>query len=263
MPEHRNAGGILCPIDLADESLPVLRLAAALAKRCETTLTVLHTIASEAPPYFTPGGIGGIESERDREKATARVQALGLMERAGCDPDTNLEIEDGDPVEAIHRATEARTAALIVMGTHGRSGLSRIEEGSVATGVLRSSRIPVLTVGPRDSGHGEIASIVCPVTDSEVSRDALRWAAWLARCFGAPLTVLHVVEPASARPAPDICAWAESSRREGCSVQEVTRHGHAADEILNLTREAGGGLLVMGAQHKLIFDRTVVGATAE
>jgi nucleotide-binding universal stress UspA family protein len=55
-------------------------------------------------------------------------------------------LEEGDPVEAILRVAEEIGADLIVMGTHGRTGLSRLFMGSVAEQVLRRAPCPVLTL---------------------------------------------------------------------------------------------------------------------
>ena len=56
---------------------------------------------------------------------------------------------DGPPAETIARAGRAARAGLLVIGTHGRTGITRIAMGSVAGRVLRIATCPVLTVGAR------------------------------------------------------------------------------------------------------------------
>jgi len=151
---------------------------------------------------------------------------------------------------------------MIVMGTHGRGGLARFVDGSVAEDLVNSSDIPVLTVGPTDD-IATAQTIVCAVTDTELSRTSLSWAIHLAECLRRSLTILHVVEPGASHPISDLCEWAGRDRAPGCQVQEVIREGNAADEILRLAGELRAGLLVIGARHKLISDKTVIGATVE
>ena len=255
------AGDILCPVDLGEQSEPVLRFAASVANACSVSLVAVHALKSDVPPYFTPAGLGQLETELERNRSAARRELAGLVERAGCGQATEIRIEDGDPVGVIGRLSESLRSALIVMGTHRRSGLARIEDGSIAEEVLHSSGIPVLTLGPGDS-IASAPSIVCAVTDTEVSRMSLSWAVGLAQCFGTRLTVLHVVEPGSSHPISDLCEWVGRNRPPGCHIQEVTRHGKPAEEILELAAELGAGLLVIGTEHKLVSDKSAIGATA-
>lgn len=262
MPDARLAGGILCPVDLSGQSASVVRLAASLASACSVPLVLVHTLKSDVPPYFTPDAVEQLEAELEQTRSAARQKLALLVEEAGPIPGVEIRVEDGDPGSVIRRLSESLRTAMIVMGTHKRRGLARIEEGSIAEDVLRSSAIPVLTVGPGD----RIVTpplIICAVTDSALSRVSLSWAVSMAQCLGTRLTVLHVVEPGIPTTISDLCAWVGHDRPSGCEIQEVTRHGNPAEEILGLAGELGAGLLVVGAEHKLLSDKTAIGATAE
>ncbi len=261
-PEPRIRGGILCPVDLGDRSAPVVRFAAILANACSAPLVVVHALKIDVPPYFTPAGVEQLDTEIEQTRRAARQELTRLVGNAGSVPGAEIRVEDGDPASAIRRLSESLQIAMVVMGTHGRSGIARLEEGSIAEDVLHSSSIPVLTVGPGDA-IASAPSIVCAVTDTEISRVSLSWAVSLAGCFGTRLTVLHVIEPGSSHPISDLCKWVDRSREPGCTIQEVTRHGDPAREISGLAAELGAGLLVIGAEHKLLSDKTVIGATAE
>ena len=261
MTDGRIAGDILCPVDLGEQSETVLRFAASVANACSVRLVAVHALKGDVPPYFTPAGVGQLETEIEQNRSAARQELTRLVKRAGCGQATEIRVEDGDPVSTIGRLSDSLGSALIVMGTHRRSGLARIEEGSIAEEVLHSSGIPVLTLGPGDS----IASaplIVCAVTDTEVSRLSLSWAVGMAQCFGTSLTVLHVIEPGSPHPISDLCAWVGRNRPPGCHIREVTRHGNPAEEILGLAAELGAGLLVIGTEHKLVSGKTAIGTAA-
>jgi nucleotide-binding universal stress UspA family protein len=103
------------------------------------------------------------------------------------------------PVPAILDTAEQEKADLIVMGTHGRSGLSRLMLGSVAERVLRETHVPVLTVRQSDGSSLSAAKgtqeILCLVNYTKLSRTALEYAVTLAACSGATVRVVHVVEP--------------------------------------------------------------------
>jgi len=158
----------------------------------------------------------------------------------------------------LARAADAG-AGLIVMGTHGRTGYNRWMMGSVAERVLRESPVPLLTV--RGPSGGTARRILCPVTDTKVSREALGVAAELAGCFGATLTALHVREPHAVAAPPDLCVWMPAEERARCNVREVVRHGDAAAEIVGLAAEEPFDLLVLGAPRRTFFDGLVLGTT--
>ena len=118
---------------------------------------------------------------------------------------------------------------------------------------------PLVTVrGPREGG---IRRILCPVSGSELSRQALGLAAALAGCLGAELTVAHVREPEATAAPPDLCAWMPAEDRARCHVREVERHGDAASAIFGLAAEGSFDPLVMGAPRWAFFDGLVPGTT--
>jgi nucleotide-binding universal stress UspA family protein len=129
---------ILCPVDFSDESRAALHVAADFAKRCGAELTLLHAhgrhthaVATEQQPEHKDSGA------LDRWKAEA--ESLGA-------PRTAVASIPGDPRTVIVEHAQRGGFDLIVMGTHGRTGRARLLIGSVAENVVRSSRVPVLTV---------------------------------------------------------------------------------------------------------------------
>lgn len=142
---------ILHPTDFSAASRPAFARALALARRNRASLTILHVIAPFAPTlgegYVSPRTWEDVErqvrsqAQRELAKLVARARKAGV--RA-----TSLLLE-GPPADRIVRAARARRADLIVMGTHGRSGLARLLVGSVAERVVASAPCPVLTVRAR------------------------------------------------------------------------------------------------------------------
>ena len=131
---------ILHPTDLSETSAAALRLACSLARDYNSDLLILHVY----PPPIN----GAEEIDRDRNDD---LESDLLDELHGLDPhNPNLHIqyrvEEGSPAEVI--LDVARGCDLIVMGTHGRGGISRAIMGSVAEQVLRDAACPVVTVRP-------------------------------------------------------------------------------------------------------------------
>lgn len=256
---------VLCPVDFSEPSGAALRYAKLLSEATPGALTVLHTHSWEAPAYFTESQLGALKQqfERSLSDADGALERFIAQECPGCD--ASRMILDAAPVDGILRAAREKGADVLVMGTHGRSGLNRFLLGSVTERVLREATIPVLTVRSGMSaaeGTGGIAKILCPVNDSPVARQALQTAANLASLLRAELTVLHVEEPHRAVSAPDACQWLSADQRAECKVQQVKSHGEAVEETLKLAGEMGADLLVIGARHRAFHDTTVLGTTS-
>lgn len=186
---------ILLPLDgspLAEQALPY---AAALARSAAARLilvraaqarTLLDVDASDAQYGVVS------RAEHDLEATSARLR------------ETGLEAEDhvyyDSPVPAILDAARQHHADLIVMSTHGRSGLGRMVYGSVADDILRHAAIPVLLV-PATIDHAWPAdrplTVLVPLDGSELAEEALGSAGVLAELLGARLHLLRVVEPPS------------------------------------------------------------------
>jgi nucleotide-binding universal stress UspA family protein len=100
------------------------------------------------------------------------------------------------PSEVIVESANSFECDLIVMGTHGRRGLSHLILGSVAERVVRTSKKPVLTVRADAAvDTSGIRNILVPYDFSEASSGALQHARAWADAFDAELTLMHVVEP--------------------------------------------------------------------
>jgi nucleotide-binding universal stress UspA family protein len=145
---------IFVPIDFSDSSMQALDYAIDLGRTLGAEITVLFVVE---PIYFaTPGDLYGTSANLgmllEEQRRTAREEMRKLDERLkkrGVDIKTVLG--SGVPHEVIVETAKARKADLVVMGTHGRSGLSHLLMGSVAEKVVRSASCPVLTVRGSDT----------------------------------------------------------------------------------------------------------------
>jgi nucleotide-binding universal stress UspA family protein len=124
---------ILHPTDFSEPSEQACRLACSLARDRGARLIVLHIV----PASLSAEQKGFGEEIADELNQFAIPDAGVHVER---------RLEEGDPVEVILRVARETNSGLIVMGSHGRTGLSRLLMGSVAEHVLRRADCPVLTV---------------------------------------------------------------------------------------------------------------------
>jgi nucleotide-binding universal stress UspA family protein len=258
--DSENFRHILAPVDFSELSAHALRYAARLAKCADASVTALYADPFQPPPYFTEGGLEQLASQL----RTARKEAEAYLGKfvAAEAPElqrVKLVVREALPADAILRAASEEHADLIVMGTHGRSGLNRLAMGSVTERVMREAATPVLAVRG-DWQDREIRRIVCPVNNSEPARRALAAATGLAKCLGATVTVLHVQEPGARDSITDLCAWLPGEQRNVCSVTELSGGGDVAQEVISLAVESKADLLVLGARHRTFADTTVVGA---
>lgn len=136
-----NAAKILFPTDFSTHAQKALEMATALAKERGAKLMIVHV---EEPPIAYGGGelYYGIE-QPDRQE----IQRM-LTEVLPTDPAVGYEhrLMMGNPATAIVHLAEKEHVDMIVMPTHGRSGLMRLLMGSVAEEVVRKAKCPVLTV---------------------------------------------------------------------------------------------------------------------
>jgi|JI10StandDraft_1071094.scaffolds.fasta_scaffold48013_1 nucleotide-binding universal stress UspA family protein len=131
---------ILCPVDFSECSLRAAEYAFGLAQRCRATVEIVHV--------WQPGGKGvefrGPMSAYVGEEAEVG-RALERIRPSFADVACRHHLLVGDPADEIVTLAIEHQIDLIVIGTHGRTGLSRWILGSVAETILRKAPCPVLT----------------------------------------------------------------------------------------------------------------------
>jgi nucleotide-binding universal stress UspA family protein len=131
---------IIFPTDFSDNAQHAFPLACSLARDCGAAIIVLYVM----PP---PLGHEQVEVHHAPEQYYAGArQALHQIQS----PHENVRVEhrllEGDAAKVIVEVSRATPSSMIVMGTHGRTGIGRLVLGSVAEQVLRKAPCPVLTV---------------------------------------------------------------------------------------------------------------------
>jgi nucleotide-binding universal stress UspA family protein len=144
-------GKILVPTDGSDASISALDEAVELADDLGSSIHVVSVVEqAQYAPMNTPSPdlIDSLEANAQDalDRAITRVEAAGLA-----DADVDGTVASGTAHESIVSYVDEHDIDLVVMGTHGRTGLDRVLLGSVTEKVVRLSPVPVLTVRPDES----------------------------------------------------------------------------------------------------------------
>jgi nucleotide-binding universal stress UspA family protein len=132
---------ILHPTDFSAHSDCAFRLACSLARDHGARVVALHIVTPTV--LASPEGVAFPPTGADEDRAQEQLNGLQASERGVA---VERRLVHGDVPEEILRVAEQTLCELIVMGTHGRTGLGRLIMGSVAEQVLRKASCPVLTV---------------------------------------------------------------------------------------------------------------------
>ena len=138
---------ILMATDFSQASLPAWKMALAMAKENRAALFVFH--AYEPPNVVQAEAVApGVYGEWDQNVRASVIKKVDLLvnEAQKTGVNTTRIVEAGSPDESIVKTAEDYEADLIIMGTHGRKGVSRFFLGSVASRVIATAPCAVLTV---------------------------------------------------------------------------------------------------------------------
>jgi universal stress protein A len=283
-----NIRKILATTDFSDESRVGVRYALALAEKLNATVALLHVI--ESPPRMS-----GVESvvlaRKDPEViALAREKLATLAKSEGKgDGAVTSSVRTGKPFHEITTDARERAADLIVIATHGYTGAKRVLLGSTAEQVARHAPCPVLTVPtrttPKRTGKRSpftVKKILVPIDFSNISKDALPWATFLAARFGAELVLLHIVEkfpidyllgrelinetivPLVKQAEADLGRLAGSlSQSTGVNISAVVRAGKPFEEIYHAAEALGADLIALTTHGYTGLKHVWLGSTAE
>jgi len=141
---------ILVPVDFSASSKLALEYALTFAERYSSRVNVLH--AWEVPAYLRPdltvwhGDLSATLSDHMRHESEKAMNEFIESAKVAGRSDVTTEIVEGAAFQTILSALKTDAYDLVVMGTHGRTGVSHLLLGSVAEKVVRHSTQPVLTV---------------------------------------------------------------------------------------------------------------------
>jgi nucleotide-binding universal stress UspA family protein len=276
---------VIVPLDgsaLAEQAIPA---GAFLAKQYECSLEFVHIIDQplrDATPEQiilpSPDSI-----RKDLESVAARYEI---------DAPVSFNVLTGDPVQRLLRISERDPDAVIVMATHGRSGVVRALLGSVADKVVRGASGPVVLVRPTSEGSSttlDVPLVLVALDGSDFAQRSLPYAVDIARRSGAKLHLVRVVEslwtlayPTSpydgATPDPYVIQELDEQltadatryltdvaarlREDGVDVTWNVAKGRPVDEINLAAHAVNAGLIVTTTHGRGGVSRMFQGSTA-
>ena len=247
---------ILFTTDFSEASMKALPYAGSLAKTFGAKVFLCHVIT---PPPVAVGAAPAAQYVFDAEYDNAnRVFANAALWKALEGLETKSLIPSGTFGDALAETIAENEIDLVVAGTHGRTGLTRLLLGSITEEICRVADCPVLTVGPHLISDGRKLERILLLTDlSDESRAALPYVVQFARKYGASVTVLHVL-PAETATNPDAKALAEPIRRtvvhnyeeslQGLKTQYVLESGDIVPTILSVAERERADLIALGVR---------------
>ena len=232
-----------------------------IARSYGARLTTLHVLLPSVSPYMAADMSATLlDDQEDVAKAEmARVDA----ELAGLERETFIE-RGGGVWPVLSKTLKEREIDLIVLGTHGRTGLKKAVFGSSAEEVFRHTTVPVLTIGPavRSGAHngGRFRCVLFATDFNAVSGAAVPYAVSLAQENQARLVLVHVL-PApkpgkQTRPGGLSVAEAMHSLEDlvpqdaelWCRPEPKVEHGEPAAQILETANWCSADLIVLGVR---------------
>jgi nucleotide-binding universal stress UspA family protein len=179
---------ILVPLDGTPEAAGALPVARTLARATGAAITLLRVTSSDRMTHTQA-------SHKDEHQAAEDDLRLVAEELARDDLQVDWLVRAEPVAESIVGTAQTSNVDVIVMATHGRTGLGRAFLGSVSERVLADSQRPVLLVKPGGQRLEHIATILVPVDGTAGGALGLGAAVGLARATGARLILLDVVPP--------------------------------------------------------------------
>ncbi len=195
---------IMVPTDGSGFDREAIRVALRLAELSEAKIRLVRVLPQGS--YFgiaaaaegTSLAADVVRSERD--KALTELYALAAECRATTDVDIGVDLHGGPVSDVLEGYATRHDFDLIVMSSHGRTGIARLSLGSVTDSLIRHTTIPVLVVKPSPSYLNPrvtepFRSILVPLDGSALAEQVLARAVALAKVEGAELTLLRVLFP--------------------------------------------------------------------
>jgi nucleotide-binding universal stress UspA family protein len=282
---------ILCASDLSPASEPAWLMAQRLGRLFGAEVLLLHVIPPVPIPiegYFPPGMyqelVTGAWREAEAGLATVVAGVTGPPLKA------RGRIAEGSPAARIVDIAAEEAADLVVVGTHGRTGLDRVLIGSVADRVVRTASCPVLTVRAQPAGTTPATGLerILYATDfSPAARAAWPWVLALASASGAAVDLLHV----ATQPVPDRHLSPETLGQMATHLKEQAQteaerflqdagrtwpgrlprervtvlvgHGVMGDQVTHWARQRRADLIVMGTHGWSGLLRWMLGSVAQ
>jgi universal stress protein A len=138
---------LLVAVDFSDPSVKALQVACDMGKQLDARLNVVHFVPMRIMDMGMEGGVDFIEEVHKKELEEAKVKLEKFVKQfAQADIRIEQHLRSGEPAAEVNTMAGEIGADIIVIGTHGRTGLKHLLLGSVAESILKTADVPVVCV---------------------------------------------------------------------------------------------------------------------
>lgn len=275
---------ILIPIDFSDFSDKALEYALHLAEKYSARITLFHAVVLFQDDVDEEQRLQAYEDwvkKREELILSQMDKNRNKVKKRGITVETAIE-RGVNAADVILDYLDDRDFDLVVMGTHGRTGLKHILLGSVSEKVVRLSPLPVLTIH-RSIPEFKLSKILVPMDFSIHSKKAADFGLWLSKSFGASIEFIHVIEQdihpsfyASGiesifqidkglknRVIDNLREFVADQLPEKIQPEYRVKEGKAHKEIVEYARENNIDLIVIATHGLSGLDYVLLGSTTE
>jgi nucleotide-binding universal stress UspA family protein len=275
---------ILVPLDFSEFSEKALDFALAIAEKFQSQVTLFHAVVLFQDDVGEEQRLQEYEEWIKRREQNIHHQMNNSQQKAESRGlKVNSIIKRGvNAADVIVEYLQDHPCNLVIMGTHGRTGLKHLLLGSVAEKVVRLSPIPVMTIH-RSLQKLQVSKILIPIDFSIYSKDAADDAIALASSIGSSLEFIHVIEhdihPSfyaagiesifqidtglKKRVITNLREFLADQLNPNIQAEYVVREGKAHKEIVDYAKEAQTDLIVIATHGLTGLDYILLGSTAE
>jgi len=271
---------LLVPLDGSDLAEKALAYLPCFSDKEQTQILLLGVL--DTMRYATVS-LGYVPMNLNELSSNYETYLQGAVKRLrGQGYQVTTELVEGDAAECILEMAKTSHADLIVMATHGRSGVLRWTMGSVAERVMQEAPLPVLLVRAKTETHGQLNRIMAPLDGSALAEKSLPIVEKLAKDTGAELVLFQAVAPLAvdysfARvPAQiqfdqindQLFANADAYLKgvalrfhtEGLACDTMVLRGDPASLLCDVANESNIDLVVISTHGRTGFNRWVYGS---
>ncbi|SEO68847.1 Nucleotide-binding universal stress protein, UspA family [Halorientalis persicus] len=271
---------ILIPTDGSDHAIRAAEHAMALARAFDASVRVIGVVdIQDSAGPFNAGGVDDAFVETLHSQASESIEAVEAL----TDQRVETDIIEGTPANCIADDAAEFDADLIVMGTHGRTGVHRYVVGSVTERVVRLADAPVLTAraGVELGPAGGCDDVLIPTDGSDLASVAVEHGIAIAEQFDARVHAVSIVDVGDLAMRVEYTpptealervrdqrteateAIADRAREAGLEVRTAVREGFPAEDLIEYADEEGIDLLAMGTHGRTGLNRFLLGSTTE
>jgi nucleotide-binding universal stress UspA family protein len=263
---------ILVPVDGSHSSLRATELAALIAKKFQSKVTVIHVVTHEcmhpelkAQYRLPPSVLHEIENWYLRAGRRIIRNAEDLFREEGIEIDARLVTFEGCAETVLQLAKEGGYD-LLVIGNRAKTQAERFALGSVTEKVARHAECPVLIVKQKT----KIAKMLAAIDGSEHADKALEYALQLAQKHGSKITLVHVedarlfrLEPKAIEGVGERILSDAATKIKGVAFDKLLEFGSPAENIIKVAKKEDHDLIIVGSRGLSSVKRFFLGSVSD